>query len=265
MAVMTAVFPKEAAFPMLSDEVCEFLLPVAATRSVADVRVGLGYTAVQLDDGRCGLAYTFRDEVHEACCVIGEAGALAGRRAPDLAEWATSTDPVASAVGLATLNALTDVPPNTTEADLSTELQITSNDVIGMVGYFGPLVRPLRSRGKALHIFERRPRAETDVLPEASTAQILPQCDVVILSATALINRTLDDLLSLCRNAHEVGILGPSTPLLPTIFVNRGVTLLFGVQVVEPARVLRVVREGGGTHQFGRAVKKVTLRLAGVA
>ena len=33
--------------------------------------------------------------------------------------------------------------------------------------------------------------------------------DVVILSATTLINRTLDDLLSLCRNAHEVAILRP--------------------------------------------------------
>ena len=88
--------------------------------------------------------------------------------------------------------------------------------------------------------------------------------DVVILSATTLINRTLDDLLSLCRNAHEVAILGPSTPLLPRLFVDRGVTLLSGVQVVEPERVLRIVSEGGGTRQFGRAVKKVTLRLAGV-
>ena len=168
-------------------------LPAAASRSVADVRVGLGYTAVQLDDGRCGLAYTFRDEVHEGCCVISEAGTLMGRRASDLAEWARSTNPVASAVGLATLNALTDVPPSATEADLLTELQVTSNDVIGMVGYFGPLVGPLRSRGKALHVFERRPTGESGVLPEAAAADILPQCHVVILSATTLINRTLDD------------------------------------------------------------------------
>lgn len=249
---------------MLIDEVCDFLSPAAATRSVADVRVGLGYTAVQLDDGRCGLAYTFRDEVHQGCCVISAAGTLAGRRASDLADWARSPDPVVSAVGLATLNALTDVPPIETGADLLTELQVTSNDVIGMVGYFGPLVGPLRSRGKALHVFERRPSGESGVLPEAATADILPQCRVVILSATTLINRTLDDLLVLCRNAREVAILGPSTPLLPAVFAERGVTFLSGVQVVERERVLRVVSEGGGTRQFGRAVRKVTLRLAGV-
>jgi len=57
--------------------------------------------------------------------------------------------------------------------------------------------------------------------------------------------------------------LGPSTPLLPAVFVNRGVTFLSGVQVVEPHRVLRIVSEGGGTRQFGGAVRKVTLRLAG--
>ena len=249
---------------MLLDEACDFLLPAAAARAVADVRVGLGYTAVQLDDGRCGLAYTFRDEVQEGCCVIGEAGTLTGRRASDLATWAKSSDTVARAVGLATLNALTDVPADTAEADLLTELQVISKDVIGMVGYFGPLVGPLRSRGTTLHVFERHPMPETDVLPEASAVQILPQCDVVILSATTLINRTLDNLLLLCRNAHDIAILGPSTPLLPAVFVDRGITVLSGVRVVQPARVLRVVSEGGGTRQFGNAVRKVSLRLISV-
>jgi len=248
---------------MLIDEVCDFLLPAAATRSVADIRVGLGYTAVQLDDGRCGLAYTFRDEAQEGCCVIREAGTLTGRRASDLAEWARSPDPVTSAAGLATLNALTDAPPSATEADLLTELQVTSKDIVGMVGYFGPLAGPLRSRGKALHVFERRPSAEPGMLPEAAAPELLPQCHVVILSATTLLNRTLDDLLAHCPNAREVAILGPSTPWLPPVFAERGVTLLSGVYVVQPERVLRVVSEGGGTRQFGRAVRKVTLRLSG--
>jgi uncharacterized protein len=247
---------------MIIEKVCDSLMPAAAGRSVSDVRVGLGYTAILLDDGGCGLAYTFRDETDEGCCVIREAGTLTGRQASDLAVWARSSDPVASAVGLATLNALIHVPVTATAADLSTELQVTSNDVIGMVGYFGPLVGPLRSQGKALHVFERRPESHPGVLPEAAAVELLPQCQVVILSATTLLNRTVDDLLGLCRNARELAVLGPSTPLLPEAFADRGVTLLSGVQVVNPERLLRVVSEGGGTRQFGSAVKKVTLRLA---
>jgi hypothetical protein len=39
------------------------------------------------------------------------------------------------------------------------------------------------------------------------------------------------------------------------------VTLLSGVQVVDAERVLRIVSEGGGTRQLGRAVRKLTVRL----
>jgi uncharacterized protein (DUF4213/DUF364 family) len=247
---------------MLIDEVCDLLSPAAAGRSVADVRVGLGYTAVQLDDGHCGLAYTFRDEIQEGCCVIGAAGTLTGRRASDLAQWVRCPDPVAAAVGLAIINALTEAPPGAAEADLLAALNVTSNDAVGMVGRFGPLIGPIRSRSKALHVFERRPSAESGMLPETAAAEILPQCHVVVLSATTLLNRTLDGLLALCRKAREVAILGPSTPWLPAVFADRGVTVLSGVQVVEPERLLRVVSEGGGTRQFGKAVRKLTCRLA---
>ncbi len=247
---------------MLIDEVCDFLLPAAAAAVVEDVRVGLGYTAVRLDGGRCGLAYTFRDEIPAGCCVINSAGTLTGRRASDLAVWARSPDPVAAAVGLATLNALTGVPPGAADEDLLTELRVTSNDAVGMVGYFGPLIEPLRTLSKALHIFERRPDAGPGVLSEAAAAEILPECHLVILSATALLNRTLDDLLVHCRNAREVAILGPSTPLLPGIFADRGVTLLSGVHVMDAESVLRIVSEGGGTRQLRTGIRKLTLRCA---
>jgi uncharacterized protein (DUF4213/DUF364 family) len=74
------------------------------------------------------------------------------------------------------------------------------------------------------------------------------------------LNRTLDDLLVFCRNAREVAILGPSTPLLPQVFAGRGVTLLSGVQVVDGERVLRLVSAGGGTRQLGSSVRKLTVR-----
>ena len=245
---------------MLIDQVCDFLLPAAGAHSVADIRLGLGYTAVQLEDGRCGLAYTFRDDLHEGCGVISAAGTLAGRPAADLAQWAKFTDLLASGVGLATLNALIEAPRTAKDADFLVELKVSSDDVVGMVGYFGPFIEPVRRRAKALHVFERHPAGESGVLPESAAAEILPQCHVVVLTAATLLNRTLDDLLARCQNACEVAIVGPSTPLLPAVFADRGVTLLSGVQVVDAQRILRVITEGGGTRQFGSAVRKLTLR-----
>jgi len=49
-------------------------------------------------------------------------------------------------------------------------------------------------------------------------------------------------------------------PLLPAPFAKRGVTLLSGVVVEKPEKLLRIVSEGGGTRQFGDAVRKLSIR-----
>jgi hypothetical protein len=123
---------------MLLDEICDLLLPAAADATVADVRIGLGYTAVQLEEECCGLAYTFREEVAEGCGVVKSAGTLVGRQASELSAWAKSTDALAASVGLATLNALIRVPPGAVEADLANMLVCGPEDEIGMVGNFRP-------------------------------------------------------------------------------------------------------------------------------
>jgi hypothetical protein len=46
-----------------------------------DIRIGLGYTAVLLENGSCGLAYTLHEKEHESCGVMPDAGKLAGRKA----------------------------------------------------------------------------------------------------------------------------------------------------------------------------------------
>jgi uncharacterized protein len=67
---------------------------------------------------KSGIAYTLRGEIRAGCGVIKAAGTLAGQPASELANWDRSPDPIASAVGLATLNALAAVPPTAVEADV---------------------------------------------------------------------------------------------------------------------------------------------------
>jgi uncharacterized protein (DUF4213/DUF364 family) len=246
---------------MLIDELCDRLLPMAGCRLAADVRIGLGYTAVQLDDGRCGLAYTFRHGTKPGCCVLREAGALCGRSAAELARGAHSQDLITAAVGLATLNALLPLSSQTSAGDVLDLMSIGPTDVVGMVGYFGPLVAPLKKTSRTLHIFEQRDDAAPEALPESAAKQLLPQCQVVIVSATALLNRTPDGVLADCVRARDIVILGPSTPLLPELFARRGVTILSGAEVIDSQQVLQVVSEGGGTRQFGKAIRKVSLRV----
>jgi uncharacterized protein len=246
---------------MLADEIYKQALAIAGNRCAMDIRVGLGYTAVALDDGRCGLAFTLHEKEYESCTVIAEAGSLAGRKASELASWVTFPDETACAIGLATANALIEVPRGAAESDILDLLPIGSEDAVGMIGYFGPLVEPIRNRAKAMHIFERKPIPELGVLSDSAAGDLLPECQVVVLSATTILNHTIDSLLDCCKRARDIAVLGPSTPFLPEVFSRRGVTMLSGIQVVDGPQALRIVSEAGGTRSFGRAVRKVSLRI----
>jgi hypothetical protein len=245
---------------MLINEICDSVLPQAAEHRAVDVRIGLGYTAVLLENGCCGLAYTFRHETGGGCCAFREAGSLYGRPAADLLAYANSPDVISSAVALATVNALT-APPRDSVADGLELMSAYAEDEVGMVGFFGPLVEPLKKRFKALHIFERMPNHGQGVLPQEAQDEILPRCQIAIITATSLLNRTLDNLLVYCKNAREVMLLGPSTPYAPEILAAKGVTILSGMQVTDAALALRVISEGGGTMRLLPAMRKVSVRI----
>lgn len=246
---------------MLAKELADQAIAQAREVAVGDVRIGLGYTAVQLTNGRCGLGYTLHEKEYESCCVVAEAGRLAGQKASELIPWMLQADVTACAVGLATLNAVLPAPAAAVESDIAELLPVGPEDTVGMIGYFGPLAGPLKERARAFYVFERKPDPGYGILPESAAPELLPQCQVVVMSATTILNHTLERLLDLSKHAREIVILGPSTPFLPEVFRPRGVTMLSGLQIVDAPQVLRIVSEGGGTRQFGRAVRKLTLRL----
>jgi hypothetical protein len=239
---------------------------------VEQVMIGLAYTGVMLSDGSCGLAAT----PHErgGCTAFHGAGTLAGRSAWELAQGFLSADPLLSALGLATVNAALSFggraypAPTPQDVDPLKALAVSKNDVVGMVGHIGPLVGPIRARAKELIIFERDlARHSPGILPDWAAEWELPRCDVVFLSGTTFINKTVDHLLSLacgidipraeCRG--KVAVIGPSTPMWPGLFLY-GIDWLFGAKVRDPDRALRTVAEGGGTQALYRnGLAKVAL------
>lgn len=246
---------------MLLDEICDVLSPVAAGRCVVDVRIGLGYTAVMLDNGHCGLAHTFRHETGGGCCAFRNAGELGGSSAASLLRYAKSTDVISTAIALATVNALTD-PPISGGADDMELLHLKPEDEVGMVGAFGPLIEPLRKRVKTLNVFEKTQNSGMDILPEEAEAEVLPHCHIAIITATTLINRTLDKVLDYCQNAREVMLLGPSTPYVPEVLAKKGVTILAGAHVTDAGKTLRIVSEGGGTMRLKSAMRMYSINIS---
>ena len=237
-----------------------FLLPTARKAVAADVRIGLGYTAVLLDDDRLGLAYTFRDKAAPCCSVFRDDRPLAGRLASELLELLDSADPISAAVGLACANALANRPGGRSlSGDVLAHLDIGPKDTAVMVGNFQPLVGPLKSRAGSLSVFDLSHREGVRPAHEAEAA--LAECQVAIITATALLNGTMDGLLRAASNCRQVAVLGASTPLLREAFAGTNVTLLSGVTAKSPKDILRVVSEGGGMRRFAPFVRKASLRM----
>lgn len=111
------------------------------------------------------------------------------------------------------------------------------------------------------------PRLTSDLLPESQADELLAQCSVAIITATTLVNGTIDALLAAAANCRAVVMLGPSTPLVPDVFMDapRRVSLLAGVVVTDANELLRVVARDGGTRDFLASVVKVNVKVRGTS
>ncbi len=224
---------------------------------IADLRIGLGYTAVKLDSGDAGVAATLRYDLPRGCSLLDDAGEYVGTEAGEALEFIKTPNALLSGVGLATLNAVVNRGTRSNAPFLGEALEIGSDDEVAMIGYFEPLINTIRERARRLRIFERESAGEDSVYPDWSVDRLLPECDVSIISSTTLINGTVDHLLELARG--RVALLGPSTPMSP-VMSKYGISHLFGSVVVDPDRVMKIVSQAGGTRNFGNSVRKVNLR-----
>ncbi len=245
---------------MIVEELKKHLQSAVNERQVVDVRIGLGYSAAMLDDGNVGVAYTFRDNAVAGCSVFTGQRPLAGNKTGVLLDYLTSGEGVEVTVGLAVANALANrAAPGQLSGDTLEHLELRPDDLVGMVGHFGPLVGPLRERVKELLIFERNVEQSEALLPAEQAEQLLPGCDVALITSTALLNGTLDELLETASGCREVALVGASTPLVPELFARHGVTLLSGITVTDGPGILQVVSEGGGMGFFGKRIRKVNV------
>ncbi len=234
---------------------------------VKDVRIGLAYTGVLLSENYGGVACTPLYEF--SCCpTLGFTGTLKGKTVDKLLELALSENPLEAAIGIATANALSHMlrdlePENFPVSNIDILDLIKPEDRVAMVGYFGPLVPKILKLTDKLTVLEKREIEfpQTRTLSSEKAREVLPVSDVIILSASTLANRTFDELLSLRGAAREVILLGPSAPLYPEPFFQRGITAVMGTRIFDPLTMLTVVSEAGGTkklHQY--CGKKVAFR-----
>ena len=243
--------------PTLVNALKNDLGPALKDVEVKDVRIGLAYIGVLLSEKNYGGVACTPLYEFSGCPALGFAGSLKGKTADKVLELALSKNPLEAAIGIATANALSHMLLDTKPEKFPTSNVdildlIKPEDRVAMVGYFGPLVPKILKITEKLTILEKREieSPKTLTLPSEKAREVLPVSDVVILSASTLANRTFDELLSLGGAAREVVLLGPSSPLYPAPFFERGITAVMGTRIFDPMTMLTIVSEAGGTKKL---------------
>jgi uncharacterized protein (DUF4213/DUF364 family) len=233
-------------------------LPHAEQARTLDVRIGAFWTVVSTSVG-AGVASTMAGKArpHEGL-PVADAGRLHDRDPIELTKLLRSVLPTEAAVGLAAVNALLGFPPGRVTAEKAVDILLERGrgKRVAMVGRF-PFAESLRSSCDQLWVFERgdglRPGDRgVDEMPE-----LLPQADVVAITATTLLNRTLEHVMAQLDDRSWTMMLGPSTPMTPCL-LKLGFDALCGTVVEDVEGVLAAASQGGVTKQI-TGVKRVCL------
>ena len=120
---------------------------------------------------------------------------------------------------------------------------------IGVVGHLN-MPPSVYEQAASLRILERNPRPGD--YPDSACDWLLPQCDVVIITASTLVNKTLPRLLELSKNAYTI-LAGPSCPLCPQL-LELGIDRIAGLVVTDTEGMKEKIRKeiSGPPYPMGK-------------
>ncbi len=247
----------------LNQHLKEAMAARARQTRIDHICLGLGYTGVSLNDGGIGIAYTYFNN-KTGCTLMRNYQDFEGRPATDLLALIESREPLERSMALSLINALNHpqvkhLPPDKNNDVLLETLGIGPSSRVAMVGFFKPMMGLLESKGAAVEVIDEF-RGMGD--KKQFYAHLSDWADAALVTSTAILNNTLEDILEHVGPGVKTALLGPSTPMVAQSFSHWPVIkALAGSVPLETAAVLKTVRHGLGTPYLHRYCNKVTLTL----
>ena len=197
---------------------------------VTNTLMGECWTAVETA-GHFGMAMT--TPVDTAPRMLG--GDYAGMQLKELAAAAKSWNLEEAGFGMAAVNAFYNTPEKLELLGAYEPFDNYCTDGVDLkdkrIGVIGHLNMPssVHEQAKEVLILERNPRPGD--YPDSACDFLLPACDVVIMTASTLVNKTLPHLLELCKNAYTI-LAGPSCPMCPGL-LELGIDRIAGLVITD--------------------------------
>jgi len=237
---------------------------------VDDLVIGIFFTGVKLSTGHAGCAFTPIGEIPEAVCCptsaarMPQAGDLEGKAVSEILKYPLDPNVLKSAIGVATLNALSQLIIETDDgakyqiikdADGFDLLRIQPEETVSLIGAFGPYIHRLKMMGNPLFIIEKNPQTlRPDEMKffksEFEMPSALKKSDVIIITGTAIVNHTIDNILSFITHGQRTAIIGPTASMIPDGFFKRGVHVIAGVRIKEPDLMIKILKQGGSAYHL---------------
>ena len=197
---------------------------------------------VTLRDGSAGLYYAWLGDSQKGMGSRYEPDEFVGRHPVELARHCAGDDEADCSLGLAAINAITrhvyrlaDFTPGDAPDSMGI-LDIAAADHIGMVGYFPSLVKRLRSDGIRLTVIEKKPQfhKRQDNFLVSADLQTLDDCNKVMITASTLLNNSIDEVLEYSRAAQIRVMIGPTAGFFPDPLFARGISAIGGSEILSP-------------------------------
>ena len=162
-------------------------------------------------------------------------GDYAGMTLRALAQAAKSWNLTEAGFGMAAVNAFYNTPQRLEELQAYEPFGNYCTDGLDLrdrhIAVVGHLNMPdaIREQAASVRILERNPRPGD--YPDSACDWLIPQCDVVIMTASTLVNKTLPHLLELSRDAYTI-LAGPSCPMCPELLAL-GIDRIAGLVITD--------------------------------
>jgi uncharacterized protein len=211
----------------------------------SDVRVGISWTGVY---GKyCGVAKTYGIPFKHGN-YTRDMGRLTDKTTLELAEYARSWNLVEASIGVAAVNSMIKPQGKADINAIDSIMEMGIDKKIVMVGQF-PMIDEIRAISRELWVLEADPfliNPKEGIITEEAAEFLIPDSDIVIITGSTLINKSLERFLRLSKAAKAYTIImGPSTPMCDVLF-DYGADLLAGVEIAQPEKLLQKISQSGG-------------------
>lgn len=213
---------------------------ISSDTTVTSTLVGQCWTAVETEN-HFGIAMTTPVDTAPRMLSVNHTG-LSIR---ELAQAAKSWNLTEAGFGMAAINAYYNTPQQLESLDVYEPFEKYCTDGVDLIGkhigVVGHLNMPqtVYKQAASVRILERNPRPGD--YPDSACDWLIPQCDVVIITASTLVNKTLPHLLDLAQNTYTI-LAGPSCPMCPEL-LNFGIDRIAGLVITNNEGMKEKIRK----------------------